>query len=319
MWTREKVLAIERSLRWSAESFFCGFAPIQIEKEIYYPICKWKENKEKKRRLDGGKECFINETRGRNSSGGDSAAFEDVESERNDCLSHTHTRFAWLTNTLLFQSSLRLKNLFFWFVQNSKLCLFTNFWRFFNRQKKTFLFVTKLCNLTFLFPQSSTQLFSNHTKSMLPVVLKSEMKRPSEKQIKQHNRYSTFKHFFFPVAQIVNVNKVYYSKRFLFSSCWWILIHWIVYLRLSFIYIAADVAAASCSFSFTIACLLAYYRQRWIFSRSNLLYGVRRFFVCLENAARLRFIYIKANHFTNIESVSCYRFSWLAPFKNFLV
>lgn len=41
--------------------------------------------------------------------------------------------------------------------------------------------------------------------------------------------------------------------------------------------------------------------------------------MCLENAARLRFIYIKPNHFTNIESVSCYRFSWLAPFKNFLV
>lgn len=40
--------------------------------------------------------------------------------------------------------------------------------------------------------------------------------------------------------------------------------------------------------------------------------------MCLENAARLRFIYIKPNHFTNIESVSCYRFSWLAPFKNFL-
>ena len=91
----------------------------------------------------------------------------------------------------------------------------------------------------------------DQTKSMLPVVSKSEKKkkRPSEKQIKQHNRKSTFKHFFFPVAQIVNVNKVYYSKRFLFSSCWWILIHWIVYLRLSFIYIAADVA---CCFLFIL-------------------------------------------------------------------
>ena len=128
MWTREKVLAIERSLRWSAESFFCGFAPIQIEKEIYYPICKWKENKERKEGWMGAKECFINETRGRNSSGGDSAAFEDVESEKNDCLSHTHTLFARSTNTLLFQYTLKLKNLFIWFVQNSKLC----FWCFFN-------------------------------------------------------------------------------------------------------------------------------------------------------------------------------------------
>lgn len=46
---------IERSLRWSAESFFCAFAAreIQVEKEIYYPICRLRKQKAKK--------WFINE------------------------------------------------------------------------------------------------------------------------------------------------------------------------------------------------------------------------------------------------------------------